>query len=144
MRAKTFELLRLHIPRKAEATQDKDSIPVQVDFVPGHAVTSRLRKGVMVVVPALTKRQQCHPKAVPGVIASAKAPFPPHMRGGVDQPSRVQPDYRTKEDAPQNVSPSAHRKQQTSQYRDRHPVPPIDPALETVFAQFGHVGEKLC
>ena len=141
--AGTIEPLRLHIPSEAENPQNQNSIPVRVEFVPGHAVTGGLRIGVMVVVPALTERQERHPEAVPGIIMSAKAPSSPHMRGGVDQPGRMEPDYRTKEDAPQNITPPAHSKKEAGQYRDRHPVPAADPHLEAVFAKLGYVGQEL-
>ena len=98
----------------------------------------------MVVVPALAKRQQRYPEAVPGIISSAKAPSSPHMRSGVDQPGRVEPDYRSKKNAPQNVTPPAYGEKQDGQDRDRHPVPTADPPLETVFAKLRHVGQKLC
>ena len=97
----------------------------------------------MVVVPALTKGQQRHPKAVPGIIVSAKAPSSPHMRGGVDEPGGVEPNDRTKEDAPENPTPPAHEIKQTGQYRDRHPMPAADPHLEAVFTQLGHIWQKL-
>jgi hypothetical protein len=109
----TFELLRPHIPGEAESTQDRDSIQFGSNSYPGHAMTSQLRISVMVVVPDLTKRQKRHPKAFPGIIAGVKALSSPHMRGGVDQPAGVEPDYGTEENAPQNVTPPAHGKKQT-------------------------------
>ena len=73
-----IELLRLNIPRKAEKAQDQNSIPVGVELVPLHAMTGRLRMGVVVVVPALAKRQHSHPEAVPGIILRAKR-WRPHI-----------------------------------------------------------------
>ena len=55
-----IELLCFHIPGKTDQAHDPDSIPVHVEFVPGQAMTGRLGMGVVVIVPALTKRQQRH------------------------------------------------------------------------------------
>src|ERR1700746_3200025 len=97
----------------------------------------------MIVVPALTKREQRYPQAVPGIIAGTKTPSSPHVGGGVDQPGGVEPDDRAEKDTPQDVTPSADGKQQNCQHRDRHPVPTADPPLEPVFAKLGNVGQKL-
>src|SRR6266700_3669076 len=97
----------------------------------------------MVIMPAFTKRQQRHPKAISRIIPGAEAPASPHMRGGVDQPCGMEPDHCTKEDTPEDVPPSANCKEQDSQYGDRHPVPPADPPVESVFAKFWNVGQKI-
>jgi hypothetical protein len=55
-----------------------DSVPVEIELVPRQPVASRLRVGVMIIVPALTKGQHRHPEAVFGSIAGKK-PLPPHI-----------------------------------------------------------------
>src|SRR5579863_4019629 len=52
-------------------------------------------------------------------------------------------DYRTEEDAPQNVPPSTNGEKQHGQNGDRYPVPPADPFMESVFAKFWNIGQKL-
>jgi hypothetical protein len=50
-----FSAVGFHIPSKAEQAQDHDSIPVGVEFVPGHTMAGGLGKSVVVVVPSLSK-----------------------------------------------------------------------------------------
>ena len=95
------EPLRLHVPRKPEHPEHGNSVPVKVDFIPGQAVTGRLGMGVMIIVPALTERQQRYPEAVFRGVGRMKPLPSPHMSGGVHQPGRVQSHNRTEEDAPQ-------------------------------------------
>lgn len=49
------ELLHFDIPSKAEHPQRGDSIPVEIEFIPGQAMAGSLGMSVMIVVPALTK-----------------------------------------------------------------------------------------
>src|ERR1041384_3387327 len=99
---------------------------------------------MVVVVPALAECKQGHPKAVPGIISSAEAPSTPHMRGGVDEPGRVETYYGPKEDAPQDVAPPSNGKKQAGEYSDRYPVPATDPNLKSVLAKLGYERQELC
>ena len=62
----------LDVPRQAQPSQRADPNPVQVELVPGQAMTRRHRVGVMIVVPALAKGQQRHPPVVGGVVRVVK------------------------------------------------------------------------
>ena len=103
----TTEFLHFDVPRKAERPQCRDSVPVDVDFVPGQAMTGTLGMGVMIIMPAFTKGQQCHPKTVSGCIPCGESPRSPHVGGGVYQPGGMKANDRPQEDAPQQESPSA-------------------------------------
>src|SRR5260370_5424609 len=107
-------------------------------------MTGRLRMGMMVIVPALAKRQQRYPEAVPGGVTSRKPSCSPHMSGRVHQPGGVEANDRTKEDAPQDVLPSTRNKNNRTQHDDGHPVPPADPRVEFVFAKFGNIRQQFC
>jgi hypothetical protein len=71
----------LHISRQPDQAQHKDSVPIHIDFVPGQAVTRRLWMSVVVVVPALAKRQQSHPETVLRIVMRSETLSPPHVRG---------------------------------------------------------------
>lgn len=123
----TTEFLNLNVPRKAEPPQGRDSIPIDIDFVPSQAMTGSLRMGVMVIVPAFAKGEQRHPKAVPGRIAGGEPLPSPHVGGRVYQPGGVETYDRTEEDAPQQEWPSANSEKYRTQHSNRDPVPAADP-----------------
>src|SRR5689334_2411031 len=47
-----LQLGRFHVPNQTHGAQNADAVPVEVDLIPGQAVTRRLRVGVVIVVPA--------------------------------------------------------------------------------------------
>src|SRR5690242_3294925 len=106
-------------------------------------MTRRLRMGVMVVMPALTKGQQRHPEAVFGSIASGKPPRSPHVSGRVHQPGGVKPHDGAEENAPQQEPPATCSKKNQTQHSDGDPMPLADPNMESVFAKFRNVREKV-
>ena len=61
----------LDVPGQAEPPQRADADPVQVELVPGQAVTRRHRVGVMVVVPPLAEGEERHPPVVGRVVRVA-------------------------------------------------------------------------
>src|SRR5229473_2738604 len=89
---------RLDVPDDADGLEEPQRQPGDVEFVPGQAMAGRDRVGVVVVVPAFAKRHQRHPPRVLRVVLRGEAPAPPHVRGGVDEPRRVEPDHDAEED----------------------------------------------
>jgi hypothetical protein len=83
-------LRQLEVPSKTEHPQCVNSVPVEIEFVPGKAMMGRLGMCVMVDVPALTKSQESHPEIVFGRITGRKPLRSPHVGGRVHQPSGVQ------------------------------------------------------
>src|SRR5687767_3150862 len=62
----------LEVPGQPQCLQRANADPVEVDLVPREAVTRAGRVRVMVVVPALAKRQQRHPPVVGRIIAGVE------------------------------------------------------------------------
>ena len=87
------------------------SMPGDVELVPGQAVARRRRVRVVVVVPALAERQQRHPPGVARVVLGREAAAAPHVRRRVHQPGRVQADDDAQEDRPVDHRPAADREQ---------------------------------
>ena len=56
----------------------------------------------------------------------------------------MQPNDRTKKDAPQQVLPSTGDYKDRTQRGDGYPVPPADPHLEFVFAKVRNIRQKIC
>src|SRR5271157_1544348 len=55
----------------------------------------------------------------------------------------MEADDGAKEDAPQQVAPSANGKEQGPQNRDRYPMPSADPRVKPVFAKLWNVGQQV-
>ena len=64
-------------------------LPGQIDLTCLKAVLGRVGKSVVVVMPALTKGQGCHPGVVAGAVTALVHGFTPAMGGGDDQPCDV-------------------------------------------------------
>jgi hypothetical protein len=64
---------------EAEALHGADGVPVEVDFVPQHAVARGNRVGVMVVVPAVAEGDEGEPPVVGGGIARVEAARSPDV-----------------------------------------------------------------
>jgi hypothetical protein len=52
------------LARKAESSQETNAIVIDIDLIPGQAVTGRYRICVMVVVPSLPAGHERYPKIV--------------------------------------------------------------------------------
>src|SRR6266545_3112543 len=123
IRNRLRDLRDLDIPRQAEQPQGTDADPVQIQLVPGEAVTGRNRVRVMVVVPPLAEGEERHPPVVGRVIARREAARAPDVRRRVDEPCRVEADGRAEEDAPEDVGNAAQGEQAEANDDVRDPVP---------------------
>src|SRR5215469_6794286 len=97
----------LNFLSEADLGEQPDSVVVDVDLVPGEAVTRADRMGVVVVVPAFAAGEDGDPPVVPGVIAGLKAALAPEVRGGVDEPRGVKTEGYAKEGCPENHADSS-------------------------------------
>src|SRR5947209_3255994 len=98
--------------RQTQELQQTYAPPVDVNLVPGEAVTRRCRMRVMIVVPALAESQERDPPTVGRIIVGGEPASAPHVRSRVDQPCRVQVKDYAKEDAPHQDGPAAQGKEQ--------------------------------
>src|SRR3979490_1878242 len=110
------------VPDEPDDLEELQLDPGGVELVPGQAVAGRGRVGVVIVVPAFPECQGRDPPRVLRVVLRREAAAPPEVRGGVDQPGRVQSDDHPQEDGPVDERPSADREECKSQNRQRHPV----------------------
>src|SRR5689334_10177469 len=75
--------------RNAGQFQEFEQDPGRIELIPRKAMTCRSRMRMVIVMPALSERDQRHPPVVSRVIARLEPPLTPHMRGGVHQPCGV-------------------------------------------------------
>ena len=64
------------------------------------------------------------------------------MRGGIDQPSRVETKNSPEKNRPHQIGQAAKFEQQDTQQRQGNPVPLADPDMKFIFAKIGNVGEQ--
>ncbi len=102
---------------------------------------SGLRGGVVIVVPAFAEGEHRDPETVRRGVAGAEPLRSPHVSRGIHEPSGVEADDRSEEDSPKHTWPSPDREKRHADYRQRNPMPLADPDVESVFAEFGDVGE---
>src|SRR5713101_5977548 len=131
------------VQREAEPSECQDSVPVQIELVPGEAVTRRLGCRMMIVVPLFSEGKHSNPEAVGRCIAGEESLRSPHVCCGVHEPSGVETDDRTEKDAPKQAGPSTDCKNRQNQDGQRNPVQLADPHLEFVFAKVWNKGQKL-
>src|SRR5882762_1693454 len=120
------------VPDQPDGAKALQFDPGEVEFVPGQAVARRGRVGVVVVVPAFAERQERHPPHVLRVVSRREAAAPPQVRGGVDEPRRVQSDHHAQEDRPVDERPSTNGEERESQHGQRYPVKRVQPAVKGV------------
>ena len=85
---------------------------------------------VVVVVPALAKRQQRHPPAVAGIVPRPEAPAAPHVRRGVHEPGAMKSEDDAEEDAPEHHRPATDGQQHEPDRHKRHIVIAVQPPIE--------------
>src|SRR5207247_1721668 len=86
----------------ADFAEEPDAVVVDVEFVPGEAVTRADRVGVVVVVPALAAGEQSDPPVVARVVLGLEASLAPEVGGGVHEPRGVKADGNAEEGSPEN------------------------------------------
>ena len=87
---------------EADLGEQPDAVVVDVELVPGEAVTGADRVGVVVVVPAFAAGEESDPPVVAGVVAGLEAALAPEVGGGVDQPGGVQAEGDAQEGSPEH------------------------------------------
>src|ERR1700674_2172477 len=70
---KFIQLYTVNVPGQPQLLKHPDAIPVDVDFIPLQAMSRGNRVRVMIVVPTLSKSQDCHPPVIGGIVASGEA-----------------------------------------------------------------------
>ena len=76
-------------------------------------------------------------KAVSGTVSRGKASRSPHVGGGVDEPGGLETEDGAKTKSPKQVWPPANKKEEQAKCSVWHPVPPVYPHVELVFAEIG-------
>ena len=61
------------LPREPDAMERVDAEPIDIQLVPGEAVADAAWIGVVVVMPALAKRQQGYPPVVGRIVAGSES-----------------------------------------------------------------------
>ena len=97
----------LNLFGKTDLLEEPDAVVVDVELVPGEAVTSADGVGVVVVMPAFAAGQQGDPPVVAGVILGFEAAITPEVGGGVDEPGSVQAEGGAEERSPEDHAESA-------------------------------------
>ena len=69
---------------EADFAEEPDAVVVDVELVPGEAVTRADGVGVVVVVPAFAAGEQSHPPVLARTVFGGEAAAAPHMSCGVD------------------------------------------------------------
>ena len=86
---------------------------------------------MVIVMPALAKRDQRYPPIVARVVTSAKAARAPHMCSRVDKPGCVQTENHPEAEAPEHHRYPANGNQRNRDHNIRQPMIGIQPAIET-------------
>jgi hypothetical protein len=102
-----IEFCDLNLFGEAEFAEDPDTVVVDVELVPGEAVTCADGVCVVVVVPALAAGEHGDPPVVAGVVLGVEAALAPEVGGGVDQPGGVKTDGDAEEGSPEDHAESA-------------------------------------
>src|SRR5581483_10131767 len=83
-----------------EKFKDLDRDPGDVEFIPRQTVTGGGWMRVVVIMPALAKREESDPPVVARIVTRGKAPRTPHVGDRIDRPRAVQ-----SRDNPQTPAP---------------------------------------
>ena len=75
---------------EADFAEQPDAVVVDVELIPGEAVTRADGMGVVVVVPAFAAGEQSDPPVVAGVVLGLEAALAPEVRRRVDEPGGVE------------------------------------------------------
>src|SRR3984957_16131473 len=96
------ELGDLDLFGEADFAEEPDAVVVDVELVPGEAVTGADGVGVVVVVPAFAAGEESDPPVVAGVVLGLEAALAPEVSGGVDEPGGMEADGDAQEGSPEN------------------------------------------
>lgn len=127
--------------------EQADRDPVDVDLVPGQAVTCGTRVSMVVIVPAFAPGDRGDQAVVSRIVACLEPARSPQMSCGINQPRKVPADDGFQEYAPQDHRPAADREQGSGDDDGRDPVIFIDPLVKTIVCKIGaiplHIGPRL-
>ena len=75
-------------------------LPGEIELKPAQTVACTGRMGMVIVVPALTEGEQCHPPAIAREIGAIEVAIAEGMGGGIHQPGDVIHDHQAQRDGP--------------------------------------------
>lgn len=87
---------------EADFFEEPDAVVVDVELVPGEAVTGADGVGVVVVVPAFAAGEDGDPPVVAGVVLGLEAALAPEVGCGVDEPGGVEADGDAEKGSPEH------------------------------------------
>ena len=102
-----IELRNLDFFCEADFFEQPDAVVVDVELVPGEAVTSADGVGVVVVVPAFAAGEDGDPPVVAGVVLGLEAALAPEMSCGVDEPCGMEAKSYAEERSPEEHADGA-------------------------------------
>eukprot|EP00187_Rhodella_violacea_P003315 CAMPEP_0174896448 /NCGR_PEP_ID=MMETSP0167-20121228/10629_1 /TAXON_ID=38298 /ORGANISM="Rhodella maculata, Strain CCMP736" /LENGTH=431 /DNA_ID=CAMNT_0016136017 /DNA_START=425 /DNA_END=1719 /DNA_ORIENTATION=- len=129
-----------HLCGEAQLLQHPHEVPRHVDLPPQQAVPRAVLERVVVVVPALAKRQQRHRGVVHRDIAGLEALEPPHVRRGVDEPRHVVQRGDADEAAPDEPGEPADGVEEHGGDEGVEGVRRAQEAVERLLEEVGDVG----
>ena len=88
--------------READLAEEPDAVVVDVELVPGEAVTGADGVGVVVVVPAFAAGEESDPPVVAGIVLGLEAALAPEVGCRVDEPGGVKADGDAEEGSPED------------------------------------------
>src|SRR3954467_1766438 len=94
---------------------------------------------VVIVVPAFAEGEKGDKPVVVGQVAREESGHSPGMSGGVDQPSRVQPDYGPHEKSPHQEWKAADGEKQNAGKDHGNVVVFRNPDMKFRFCKIGHI-----
>ena len=107
LRVMTVEFGDLDLLGEADLLEEPDAVVVDVELVPGEAVTGADGMGMVIVMPAFAAGKDRDPPVVAGVVLGLEASLAPEVGCGVDEPGRVEAEGGAKEGSPENHAEGA-------------------------------------
>jgi len=132
----------MNVVRQAELLKRPDTVPVEVNLVPFQAVARADGMRMMIVMPALSPREEGDPPTVGGVIAGNEAARAPGVRGGIHEPCGMQANDGAQENSPKQKRETADREQDDSEGDHGHVIVFRDPDVELVLGEVGDVASE--
>jgi len=96
-----IELGDLYLFGEADLAENPDAVVVDVELVPGEAVSGADGMSVVVVVPAFAAGEHGDPPVVAGVVLGLEAALAPEVGCGVNEPGSVEADGDAEEGSPE-------------------------------------------
>jgi hypothetical protein len=136
---------------EAQGLQEPNVLPGQIDLSLVDAMARGMGKGVVVVVPTLTKGERGNPGVVLGVVTAVVADLAPAMGGRIHQPGALINDRQAQGDPPEHQGPTTHtcgaanpvKENPKDQLQGKEPTvqPPVVGIGREIPRQGGHGGK---